>query len=256
MAQLVDNHWNYSKNARYYKYRPNYSPKALDIISNYIKNNKEQNFKVADIGAGTGNLTLMLAQRDFSVDAVEPNDEMRTIGIETINTDKVNWYKAGGTDTKLESNKYDWVTFGSSFNVMNRELALKEAHRLLKDEGFFSCMWNHRNLNCPIQEKAENIIIDFVPNYSRGVRREDQKPFLEKYNSLFTDIIYLEVDFNVKRTIDEYINAWKSVRNQYWDLETSEGSELFEKITVKMRENLPESFEIRYTTRIWTAQKV
>ncbi|MDR2660278.1 MAG: hypothetical protein LBC27_09900, partial [Spirochaetaceae bacterium] len=121
--------------------------------------------------------------------------------------------------------------------------------------GYFTCMWNHRNLSDTVQKTAEDVIEQFVPSYERGVRREDQRPFLEKHSALFKNICYIELDFDVDRTIDEYILAWRSVKNKYWDLDTKEGQELFGKITQQMRKILPSSFKIKYTTRAWTAEK-
>lgn len=256
MQKLVEKNWDYSRHAEFYKYRPNYSPKAIDMMINYVNADNASEFLVADIGAGTGNLTIMLLDRGLIVDPVEPNDEMRNIGIEVTKKYNTTWTKATGTQTNLESGKYSWVTFGSSFNVIDRELGLKETHRLLKSGGYFTCMWNHRNLDCPIQKMSEDIIEQFIPNYNRGVRREDQRPFLEQYQNLFKNICYMEVDFDVDRTIDEYILAWQSVKNKYWDLETVEGQVLFEKITNKIRATLPANFKIKYTTRAWTMQKV
>ena len=43
-------------------------------------------------------------------------------------------------DTKQDENSFDLVTFGSSFNVCDRELALKEVKKILKPKSFFSCM--------------------------------------------------------------------------------------------------------------------
>ena len=37
----------------------------------------------------------------------------------------------------MEESKFDLVTFGSSFNVCNRQKALEEAKRILKDGGLF-----------------------------------------------------------------------------------------------------------------------
>ncbi|MDH3972682.1 MAG: methyltransferase domain-containing protein [Deltaproteobacteria bacterium] len=255
--KLVEKHWDYSLHAKYYEFRPNYSDRAIDVLANYVGASKGDDYCVADIGAGTGNLSIMLLARGFNVTAVEPNDEMRNIGIErTGQSGNIEWIKASGIDTTLNDNSFDWVTFGSSFNVIDRNLALKETYRILKSRGYFSCMWNHRNLNDPIQNRAEDIIVAFVPNYDRGTRREDQRPVLEQNKDLFNDIFYSEIDFDVDRTIDEYINAWRSVKNKYWDLATEEGNILFQKITDKMREELPHTFKIRYTTRSWTLQKV
>lgn len=255
MDKIVETVWDYSKNAEFYKYRPNYSTKAISMLMDYVgAKSGDQEYSVADVGAGTGNLTILLLDKGLrNVTAVEPNDEMRKIG-EQVTGDRAKWVRATATETTL-SEKYDWVTFGSSFNVIDRKLALKETSRILKEDGFFTCMWNHRNLECPIQKTAEKIIESIVPGYERGVRREDQRPFLEENATGFKNICYVEVDFNVKRTIDEYILAWKSVKNKYWDLETEAGGAIFTKIADKIKKELPDTFEVRYTTRAWTMQK-
>ena len=46
------------------------------------------------------------------------------------------------------------------------------------------------------------------------------------------------------------------MKNPYWDLEQAEGVELFEKIASKIRERLPQEFDIKYTTRCWSAKKI
>ncbi|MDR0677329.1 MAG: class I SAM-dependent methyltransferase [Holosporaceae bacterium] len=255
MEKIVAGKWDYSLNAKFYRHRPNYSPKAIKMLVEYVEVHDKDNFSVADIGAGTGNLTIMLLNEGLKkITAVEPNDEMRKIGEEVTENTTVKWIRATATETTL-SNQYNWVTFGSSFNVIDRNLALAETYRILKNNGYFTCMWNHRNLSCPIQKAAEDIITSFIPEYERGVRREDQRSFLEKNATQFKDICYIEVDFNVKRTIEEYVLAWKSVKNRFWDLKTEEGIALFSKIIDKIKKELPEVFEIRYTTRAWTMQK-
>ncbi|NOQ29641.1 MAG: methyltransferase domain-containing protein [Helicobacteraceae bacterium] len=256
MKELVENHWSYTKHAKFYEFRPNYAPKAIDVLKRYVEANIKDDFKVVDIGAGTGNLSIMLLERGLETVSIEPNDAMREIGIQKTEGAKINWIRATGLETTLEDKCADWVTFGSSFNVMDRNLALKETHRLLKDEGYFSCMWNHRDLNDPIQKQAEDIIEEFVANYNRGTRREDQREVIEKNKNLFDEIFYIEVDFYFHQTLENYILAWQSVKNKYWDLATNEGRELFEKITNKMREKMPIEFDIKYTTRCWTAKKV
>ena len=259
MEKIVEQNWDYTKHAKFYEYRPNYAPISIDMLKFIVSKNAngggDYRLKVADIGAGTGNLSIMLLERNCQVTSVEPNDAMREIGIERTKNQDIKWVRAIGIESTLEDKTFDWVTFGSSFNVMDRDLALQETHRILKDNGYFSCMWNHRDLNDPIQEIAEEIIMDLVPNYNRGVRREDQRPIIESRKDLFNDIMYLEQDFYFHQSIDNYINAWKSVKNPYWDLETKEGSELFEKIAYQMKHKLPSSFNIRYTTRCWSAKK-
>lgn len=250
---LFQKNWDYSAHARYYKFRPNYPDKAINILSDFV--DAKKNTPVLDIGAGTGNLTLLLLKKSFQVTALEPNDEMRAIGVRRTKSHRIKWLARNGTDTGLPDKSAYWVTFGSSFNVMDSKLALKETYRLLKPDGFFTCMWNHRDLNDPIQKRTEDIILKFIPDYQRGIRRKDQRPIIES-SKLFKNIFYLEMDFEIERKIDQYIFAWMSVKNKYWDLVTPEGQNLFKKIMDKTEQTLPKKFKIKYTTRAWTAQKI
>lgn len=257
MKKIVEQVWDYTKHAKFYEYRPNYAPATIDMLVALVqKNQKKETIKVADIGAGTGNLSIMLLERGCEVVSVEPNDAMREIGVQRTKDQKIEWVRATGIDSTLQSSEFDWVTFGSSFNVMDRVEALKESYRLLKPKSYFSCMWNHRDLNDPIQKIAEESIIEFVPNYTRGVRREDQRPIIESHKELFDNIIYIEEDFYFHQSLENYINAWRSVKNPYWDLETKEGEELFGRITQVLEQRLPKEFDIKYTTRCWSAKKV
>jgi len=251
--KLVEDKWDYTKHAKFYEFRPNYAPKTIDMLMTLV-GNKE--IKVADIGAGTGNLSIMLLERNCEVVAVEPNDAMREIGIERTKNSNIKWIRATGLEPSLENNQFNWITFGSSFNVMDRNEALEVAHKLLKFGGYFSCMWNHRDLNDPYQKIAEESISELVPNYTRGVRREDQRPIIESRKDLFDNIVYIEEDFYFHQSIENYINAWKSVKNPYWDLADDQGIELFEKISQKLKERLPKEFDIKYTTRAWSAKKI
>lgn len=253
--KIVEQVWDYTKHAKFYSYRPNYAPKSIDMLTSLAKKGR-QSARVADIGAGSGNLSIMLLERDLEVVAVEPNDAMREIGIERTKNQKIEWVRATGIDSTLLSESFDYVTFGSSFNVMDRNFAMQEAHRLLRKDCYFSCMWNHRDLQDSIQKMAEDIIVEFVPHYDRGVRRQDQRDIIESRKDLFDNIIYLEEDFYFHQNIENYINAWKSVKNPYWDLDTNEGNALFQKISEHMRSSLPSEFDIKYTTRIWSARKV
>ena len=254
--KLVENVWDYSKHAKFYEFRPNYAPKAIDMLLALVDSGDKAPLKVADIGAGTGNLSIMLLDKGAEVVAIEPNDAMREIGISRTKGQNIKWIRATGIENGLEGEAFDFVTFGSSFNVMDRSKALQETHRLLKDGGYFSCLWNHRDLDDEIQKSAESIIKELVPNYTRGVRREDQRPIIQAHKELFDEISYLEQDFYFTQSLENYILAWQSVKNPYWDLDSDKGRELFAQICERFRGKLPKEFRIKYTTRCWSAKKV
>ncbi len=254
-----NNEWDYGHQAQYYKFRPNYDETAIDKVCEYVRAKKnDDSYIVGDIGAGTGNLTKMLLDRNLRCIAVEPTKEMMKIGEEITRGRNVKWLEGTGENTKLEDNSINWFTMGSSFNTADRALTLKEARRVLKPEGYFTCMWNHRDIeNDPVQKRMEQIIETIVPNYERGVRREGQADFI-LFSKMFNNVYYIEESQKIKKTIDEYIEAWKSVKNKYWDFNTSEGQNTFNNITKKMREEFFDlgEMDLLYTTRIWTAQVI
>lgn len=246
--------WDYTVNAPYYKYRPNYAPEAIDEMLAYVGARKSSDYVIADIGAGTGNLTRMISDRGFQVLAVEPNAGMRNIGIAEVPSPQVQWRVGTGEESGLEANTIDLFAMGSSFNTTDRLATLQEAARVLKPRGHFACMWNHRDLNDETQKKSEQILKEFFPDYSHGTRRENQSDLLNA-STLFKNLHFIEKTQQIHQKTDDYIAAWKSVKNKFWDLSTQEGKDIFSKIEKRMRAELPNVQILHYTTRIWIVQK-
>ena len=243
--------WDYSTLARPYLKRPNYSEAGLDAMLAIAK--VKSSSAVCDIGAGIGHLTIPLSQRNLGVIAVEPNDEMRKLGVErTRNTTNISWQKGTGEATGLSPDAFALVTFGSSFNVMNRELALNETNRILCKGGWFSCMWNHRDLSDPLQREVEALIKSFISNYDYGTRREDQTPIIEK-SGLFFRPYQIEAPVIHRISIADWVEAWRS----HATLERQSGGKLneivdsIERLLVGRGDS---EITVPYKTRIWVAQ--
>src|SRR5437763_853057 len=64
----------------YARYRPSYSPSVRDALLG-LADKPWHEIEAADIGAGTGIWTRMLAERVRHVVAVEPNGDMRAFGV-------------------------------------------------------------------------------------------------------------------------------------------------------------------------------
>ena len=210
--------------------------------------------KCCDVGAGVAHLTLMLASRGMDVIAVEPNDAMRANGIKrTSEFDSVNWHEGTGENTG-QGMIFDMVTFGSSFNVCDRQKALKETARILKPKGFFACMWNHRQLDDEIQANIESIIKSKISGYGYGTRREDQSAVIEA-SELFENVVHIDARVMHKQTIAECVEAWRS----HATLERQAG-ETFHQIIDQIESFLvslgTESIQIPYSTNIWVAQLI
>ena len=146
------------------------------------------------------------------------------------------------------------MTFGSSFNVCNRQLALAETARILKPHGWFGCMWNHRQLDDDIQAKIEAIIKEHVPEYGYGTRREDQVAIIDA-SGLFGPVVHLDSRVMHEQTIAECVEAWRS----HATLQRQAGEE-FENVVAAIEDYLVglevPKIQIPYSTNIWIAQLV
>ncbi len=246
--------WDYTKLANAYIKRPDYSDTAIDQMCHLMGVNVDS--KICDIGAGAGHLTIALGKRALSVKAVEPNDAMRENGIERTKKFKnISWYKGTAEQTHQDENQFDAVTFGSSFNVCDQKIALKESFRIGKSGAWFACMWNHRDLNDFIQKNIEDIIKSNLPNYDYGLRRQDQEPIL-KASGLFEVVKFIEGPVLHQQSIDECVEAWRSHGTLH--RQTNENDKLFNSIISEietfLRSLRVKDITIPYVTRIWVAK--
>ena len=243
----------YTTLAQGYLKRPEYAPDALKQIFGIA--GLVPDALVCDIGAGVAHLTIPLAEFGCRVDAVEPNDAMRALGQQrTSKFSGVHWFEGTGEETGRPSGAYDFVSFGSSFNVCDRARALAETHRLLKPGKWFVCLWNHRNLEDPVQKAIEGIIKEAIPEYAYGTRREDQTEVI-KASGLFTDITPVPGTVRHSQSPDDIVEAWRSHSTLH-----RQAGEKFTDIIARIEKYINglgrREIEIPYTTHAWIARRV
>jgi len=243
--------WDYTSLAQAYLQRPDYADAAIDAMLSIV--GAEKGDKCCDVGAGVAHLTLSLASRGLNVVAVEPNDAMRANGMKrTAGLGNVEWHEGTGEASRQSSRAFDLVTFGSSFNVCDRQLALKESARILKPRGWFGCMWNHRQLQDPIQSEIEAIIRERVSDFGYGARRDDQTAVIDASN-FFGAVVHLDSRVVHEQTIEECVEAWRS----HATLERQAGASFLDVVAAienYLRGLDTPSIQIPYLTNIWVAQ--
>lgn len=245
MATVTE--WDYSTLAAYYDSRAEYAGAAIDhaIAAMHLSRGDA----VADVGAGTGKLARPMAERGLVVHAVEPNDEMRSHGIRNTDARSVLWHAGTGERTGLPDRGVRAVSFGSSFNVVEQKATLRECRRIVEPRGWFCCMWNHRDLDDPLQARIEAIIRGAIPDYQYGSRREDPTAVLVE-SELFEDVQPFAASFAAVMNRDAVMDAWRS----HGTLARQAGpafDEILDAISATLK-----TAEVRvpYTTRGWYAQ--
>ena len=244
--------WDYTDLAEAYLKRPDYAQQAIDRMIEIA--GIAEGGMVCDVGAGAAHLTLKLAGYGLNVYAVEPNDAMRANGIRrTKEFSNVQWFEGVGEHTGMEDGKFDLVTFGSSFNVCDRQKALLETKRILKEKAWFACMWNHRDLDDPLQKEIEGILKSQIDGYQYGTRREDQTEVIGQ-SGLFQKVIRVEGKVVHEILAQDFIEGWYShgtVQRQSEDKFNLIIGEIRKLIEAEGKEYI----KVLYTTRIWMARK-
>ena len=124
----------------YAKYRPSYPEVAIDCILNGL--DKPERLIAADIGAGTGISSRLLAERGVKVIAIEPNAAMK----EAATPHSLVQFKDGSAEnTQLEDNSVDLITCFQAFHWFNPEPTLTEFARILQPKGRLAAVWNNRD---------------------------------------------------------------------------------------------------------------
>lgn len=237
--------WDYSYLAQYYDSRPDYSIQALHRL--FVSIDLDASSTVVDMGAGTGMLTRHLCNFGCNVIAVEPNPEMRKIAQAKEFARCCEWRSTTAEASGLPACSVNLVIFGSSFNVVDRSRALTESARLLKPGGWFACLWNHRDLTDPLQADIENRIKSLLPDYTHGVRRDDQASVIDSHPD-FVAVQYIECAFTKRVSVSDYLEAWRShatLSRQSEGKMPSVISAIFEVLGERKYLDVP------YHTRIW-----
>jgi SAM-dependent methyltransferase len=126
----------------YAKYRRGYPAAVFDtIISRFAL---PPNSGILDLGCGTGNVAIPLAERGFCVHAVDPEPEMLAEGRRrgaALPNGRITWQ--AGSDTTIAGlglPPLRLCTMGLSFHWMNRAAVLQTLDALIEPGGGIACL--------------------------------------------------------------------------------------------------------------------
>ncbi len=137
----------------YAKYRPSYPAAAIDSILEGLDNPSQ--LVAADIGAGTGISSRLLAQRGVRVLGIEPNAQMRQAALPHP---LVEFHDGSAENTNLPNTSVDLVVCFQSFHWFDPQPTLLEFRRLLKPTGRLAVVWNDRDRSDKFTQSYTHLI--------------------------------------------------------------------------------------------------
>ena len=158
----------------YNSVRPAYPDEAVAALVDAARSGRGVNapgrdgpLRAADIGAGTGKMSELLARAGFLVDAVEPSEAMRA---QASSIEGVTWHDGVAEQTGLSNDVYDIVVFAQSWHWVDSERAGLEAERILAPGGALGIVWNQMAVSIPWVHRLTRIM------RSGDVHRPDRPP--------------------------------------------------------------------------------
>jgi len=155
----------------YARYRPGYPDEAVDWLLSVAA--LAPRARVADVGAGTGILSAMLLARGHPVDAVEPNEPMRTAAACWLGG-RPGFRALEGTaeDLPLADGAVALVVAAQAFHWFDPERSRVEIRRVLAPGGSVGLLWNARRTEGSAFAQAyERLLLEHGTDYT-SVRHE------------------------------------------------------------------------------------
>lgn len=241
----------FSKQAESYRNsRPSYPSPLIDllIVDAAIKHGDT----VADFGAGTGIFTRELVHRGFSVNAIEPNKEMR----ERAADSGANWIDGTFEQSQLPTSSQSWAVAAQAFHWADPPKALPEIHRILRPGCSLTVLWNDRVREAsPIVNWTEQAIAKFVPEFDEAYRQRPWNDILESTGD-FDFYKFRSYRHSIPMPRERYLELWRSHNR----LNTIAGPDRFAAFFAELTNHLDqissEVIEVHYECRSWSARRI
>lgn len=234
--------------ADYVKFRPGYPGAAVDAILEGLGPPGE--IVAADVGAGTGISSRMLADRGVRVIAVEPNAQMRGAAAPHP---LVEWRQGTAEATGLAAESVGLVLCAQAFHWVRQPEALVEFARILRKQGRLALVWNERDRSDALTTGYRDAIRSIGGEHPAEMREFD--PGVVERSGRF-GTLRLEQFPNSQR-LDERGLIGRAMSASYVPKE-GDGSE---RLAMRLRElhakfrDARGTVALRYATSVWLAER-
>ena len=201
--------------------------------------------RAADIGAGTGKMSELLARSGLLVEAVEPSEAMRA---QASSIEGVTWHDGVAEQTGLPNDLYDIVVFAQSWHWVDSERAGLEVERILAPGGALGIVWNQMDVSIPWVHRLTRIM------RSGDVHRPDKPP---TPGGGFAPMTLTQIAWEDRMTPEEILTLG-TTRSSYIRSSEAGRARMQANLRWYLYEHLGyapgETVTIPYTTLVWLAR--
>jgi SAM-dependent methyltransferase len=157
-SQRVDN---------YLRFRPGYPDAVVELQSRHI--GLTPDWRIADVGSGTGISAEMFLRHGNTVFGVEPNREMREAAERQLASyERFHSVEGAAEATTLTDNSVDCVVAAQAFHWFAVDAARTEFRRILSPRGWAVLVWNTRRTEgAPFLRAYEDLLLEFGTDYQQ-----------------------------------------------------------------------------------------
>jgi SAM-dependent methyltransferase len=151
----------------YDRVRPGYPDDAVDALVTLAR--LPRRGRILEVGAGTGQLTVPLAERGYHLTAVEIGEHLaERLRGNVREYDDVTVICGRFEDTQLEPASFDLVTAAMAFHWLDRPVAYDKAAKLLRPTGALGLIFNiHSNADEGYFAASEEVYARHAPQILR-----------------------------------------------------------------------------------------
>lgn len=161
----------------YVRFRPTYPAAAIDAVLDGLGSTTD--LVAADVGAGTGISSRLLAARGVHVKAIEPNDAMRAAAAAQAvegGGGAIEWLSGTAEATGLAGESVGLVLCAQAFHWFRPEAALAEFARVLRAAGRVALMWNDRDDTDGFTHRYGELIVAASNNNAAAIGHTRPEP--------------------------------------------------------------------------------
>ncbi len=131
-----------SQAEQYNEVRPRYPGELFDVLEKAAHLNPDS--RLLEIAPGTGQATKPLAERGYSIVAVELGSELADVARRELRSfEKVQVVTSSFEDAELPLQSFDLVFCATAFHWISPETKFAKTHALLKDNGHLAIIYSH-----------------------------------------------------------------------------------------------------------------